>query len=817
MNLKSVGRTVGHGLRIGLRQHRRQRAFALTVAATLAGTIGATAAVFALVNTIVLRGLPYEAPDRLVWVASVRPDNPMAPFTLPEYMDYRDRTRTLAGLAAYASWSASLAGDGVTERLTGSRMSANAFDVIGARPAAGRLLTPADDDPAAPAVVVISHRLWQRRFGGDPAIAGTIVRINGAPYTIAGVMSRHFPFPLADIDVVAPLVPERDPLRHERNSVNFLRFFGRLRDGVTVEQARAELSTISQALRQQFPVEYARKQAVNAVPLRDAIVGQIRPSLLRLLAAVVVVLATALANLLSLALVRGNARRGELSMRMALGASRARLAVQLGAESWLLAIAGGGAGWVVAGWIIAATRAFGPASIPRLGEVSLDAPAATVTIAVTIVATLLLTAAQGGAAVMARAGDALRSGSRGAIGDRWNSRLRHVMVASEIAVALVLVLATIGLVGHLLQLENVRPGFNPEGVFQARVSIPPAYRSPDDVARFYERLSERLREAPGVRSVGVISVAPLTGLLATVPFSVATESTSERDRTQANLRAISAGYIATVGTQLVEGRTFGETDTTRTPPVALVSRALANRFLPAGAVGQRLLINDNNVGPRPVQIVGVVENVRHTALDLPATLDIYLPITQLHQDRVGQVRDNQFWMVKTSASDPATFSQTFAAALRAVDADAAVSAPGSMHALLDNWLGPRRFNLGVFSVFALSALALAVIGLSGLASYAVSQRSAEIGLRMAIGATPGQVQWMVLRQAGRLGVTGVGLGLALAAVGRTLTAGIMQDSVGGSSIVAVAAGLMLAIVMIAAWLPARRAARIDPIIALRTE
>lgn len=814
MAIKTPGSPLLHDLHVALRQHARQRAFALTVVATLAVATGATAAVFAVVNTVVLRGLPFAAPDRLVWVASVRADNPNAPFTLPEYMDYRARTRTLSGLAAYGYWSASLAGDGVTERLTGVRLSANALEVLGVTPSAGRLLNDNDDRPGAPPVVVISYRLWQRQFGGAADVAGRTARINGAPYTIAGVLPPQFLLPLPGVDVITPLVPDRDPLRHERNSVNFLRFFGRLEPGASADQARAELTAICQALKQQFPVEYARKQAVNAVPLGDAIVGDIRPAMLWLLAAVVVVLVTALANLMALALVRANARRHELAVRVTLGASWWRMARQLSIEALWLAMGGTALGWLAASQMVAVAIRFAPTSIPRLSEVSLDWTAAVFVIAATVIVTLFLTAAPLAAIAVARAGDALRPASRGAIGDRWNHRVRNVMVVSEIAAALVLVLATLVLVQNLAALEDVHPGFETGGVFQARVSIPPAYRSPDDVSRFYDRLLERLAAAPGVTDVGVISVAPLSGLLATVPFTLATEATA--DRVMANLRAISPGYLTTVGTRVVQGRAFAETDAAGTPPVALVSAALADRFLPSGAIGQRLLINDNNGGPRPVEIVGVTENVRHTVLDGPASLDLYLPFRQLHPDRVQQVRDNQFWMVKTS-SDPEAFRESFVAHLRAIDPDAAVSGTGSMQRLLDDWLGPRRFNLGLFSAFALTALLLAGVGLYGLVSYTVSQRAGEIGVRMAIGATQANVQWMILKQAARLGIAGGTIGLGLAALARPLVGGVVPDAAIGTVAMAGAASSLVAVVLVAAWLPARRAARIEPTRALRSE
>ena len=799
--------------RIALRQHRRQTGFALTVVSTLALTIGATTAMFALVNSVLVRALPFESPERLVWIASVRSDNPSAPFSLPEFMDYRSQTRTLSGFAVYANWSASLAGDGITERLQGARMSANAFEVLGVTPAAGRLLNESDDRPDAPSVVVLSHRLWQRQYGGSADAVGKTVRINGESFVIAGVLPAEFPLPLRDVDVVAPLAPDRDPLRHVRNSVNFLRVFGRLNRGADAIRAEAELTAICRSLRQQFPVEYARKDAVSVVTLHEALVGDSRQSMLLLLGAVIVVLATALANLVSLALVRTNGRRTELAMRMALGASRLHLARQLSVEALLLALIGSGLGWALAGQAIAVARLWAPPVVPRLGEVSLDPTVALFVTAITVVVTALLTTAPLLAAAPTRAGDALRTASRGGSGNRWSHHVRSAMVVSEISAALVLLLATIVLLQNLRRLHDVHPGFSPDGVFQARVSMTPAYRSPDDLARFYEQLSDRLASAPGVEQIGVISVAPLSGLLATVPFSVAGQSTVERDRSSANLRAISPGYPSAVGTRLLHGRLFSETDGSLTPRVALVSAALADRFLSGSAVGQRLLIDDNNAGPRPIEIVGVVENVRQAALDLPPAFDVYIPLRQIHPDGVPLLRNNQFWMVKT-LSDPAAFRATFVTHLRAVDPDAAVSGTGTMRQYLDAWLEPRRFNLGLFGAFALTAIVLAVSGLYGLVAYAVSQRAPEIGLRMAIGATQHDVQRMILRQAAGLGVGGAVLGLGLAGAARPLISGMVSDVSISPGVVAATAALLMAVALLAAWVPARRAARIEPTVAL---
>jgi predicted permease len=698
----------------------------------------------------------------------------------------------------------------MTERLQGARMPANAFDVLGVSAAAGRLLHESDDRADAPLVVVFSYRLWQRLYGGTADTIGRNVRINSQSFTVVGVLPAQFPLPLRDVDVVTALAPDRDPLRNARSSANFLRLFGRLNSGTDLKQAQSELTSICGSLRQQFPVEYARKDAVLAVPLREVLVGDVRKSMLILMTTVTVVLTTALANIVSLALVRANSRRAELSMRIAIGASRLQLARQLTVEGCLLAGLGSGLGWFVASQGIDVLKTSAQAVIPRLGEVTLDDTVGVFVSAITAFVAALLTLAPLVASGDTRTGET----ARGTIGDRANHRLRNTMVVAEIAAALVLVLATIVLVQNLFRLQAVHPGFNPDGVFQARVSIPPAYRSPEDVSRFYERLSNRLAASPGVQRVGVISVAPLSGLVSTVPFSVAAQPTEARDRPSANLRVVSAEYFSVVGTRLLKGRQFSEADRSTTAPVALVSAALSDRVMSGRAVGQRLLIDDNNTGPRPIEIVGVVENVRQDALDLPPTLDVYVPLRQIHPDGVQLFRNNQFWMVKTD-SEPGAFRTTFLANLRAVDPDAAVSGTGAMRQLVDAWLGPRRFNLALFSAFALTTVLLAVLGLYGLVSYAVSQRTREIGLRLAIGATKGDVQWMILRHAGVLGASGAAAGVAITGVARRFLAGTVEDVGISPAVMIGTVTILIGVVLMAAWLPARRAARIDPMLALK--
>ena len=787
---------------------------------TLAVAVGANLAVFSVVDTVLLRALPLASPERLLWITSVRPDNPQAPFTLAEFMDYRSQVRTLSGLAALANWNASIFLNGATERLQGARMSANSFDLLGVSASAGRLLRESDDRADAPQVAILSYRLGQR-LGGAAGIVGKSLRINGESIMAVGILPAQFPLPLRDVDVIIPLAPDRDPLRYNRHSVNFLRFFGRLSPGATQSQAQAELTSICRSLRQQFPVEYARKDSVRVVALREIFVGDYRLSMLLLFSAVWVVLCTALANLLSLVLIRANERRPELSIRIAIGASRTQLARQLTVEALLLTLVGVGLGLVLAYWATFGAMRWLPASIPRLGEVRMDRTVLVFAAALTIAIAALLSSASLGAVMRARAGDVLTLSSKGSLGDRLSYRLRHGLVVGEISVALVLVVMTTVLVQSLLRIQRVQPGFRPDGVFQARVSIPPTYRSPDDLARFYETLSGQLAGLPCVQDFGLISIAPLTGLLRNAPFTVEDQPPrTERESPSANLRIITPGYFPAVGTRLTYGRPFSERDRPNAPAVALVSAALAKRFLTERAVGRRLQIFDNNQGPRPVEVVGVVEDVRQAALDAPLSFDIYLPLRQLPPDGVSSVRDCQFWMVRANTNtntDAAAFRETFLSRLRAVDLDAAASDVGTMRQYLEASLGPRRSVLGLFVVFSFTAVLLAVSGLYGLVSYSVSQRRREIGLRMAIGATERDVQRLILRQAAGLGIAGAVVGLCITGIARPYAARFAPDAVIDPAMAAAATALLIAVVMVAAWLPARRAARIQPTLALKGE
>lgn len=497
-------------IRFGLRQALNSPTSTAAVVVTLILAIAANTTIFSIVNAVMFRALPFAEPERLVWVSSVRPDRADAPFSLPEFIDYRAQTGALTGLAAYGNWSANLTGVGIAERLQGMRMSANAFDVLGLRAVAGRLLRAEDDAPDATRVAVLAYGLWRRSFGGNSDVIGRTVRLNNDPYVVVGVLPPHFPFPLRDIDVVVPLSPDRDPWRFDRGSVNFLRLFGRLEPGNTLDRTEAELTAICRTLREQFPVEYARKDGVRLTPMREYLVAGHRVALLVLLGGVGLVTCIAFANLVNLLLVRATDRRREIAIRLALGATRWPLMRQLLVESAVLAGAGGVGGLAMAQWLVHVVSSRGPTSIPRLAEVGLDHTVLTFTVGLAVAATTLFSVATAFAVLRARASESLLGESRGSVGSRWQQRARHALVVSEITLALVVLICAAQLLQSIIRLQTIELGFVPDRVFIVRLALPPSpYGTVDSLTRFYERLRDRIDTLPGVESAGR-SMSPLS-------------------------------------------------------------------------------------------------------------------------------------------------------------------------------------------------------------------------------------------------------------------------------------------------------------------
>jgi putative ABC transport system permease protein len=805
--------------RFALRQLLKSPAFSLVAALTLALGIGANVAIFSVINAVLLRPFAFAQPEKLVWIWSQRPDMARGNFTLPEFCDYRDQNTLLQGLAAVASYNANLVDQAEAERVQGVRLSANIFQILGVQPLLGRVLDAADDRPGAPAVALISHGLWARRYGKQNTIIGANVTLNDEPRVIVGVLPPDFVLPNLDTEVVIPLQPESDPRRSVRTSVNFLRLVGRIKPGVTVDQAHAELDSIRQNLRRQYPDAYSGKIGVITLPLTEEIVGNSRNVLVTILGAVAALLLIACVNLAGMSLARAAARQRELAVRSALGATRSHLIRLLLAESALLAISGGALGFLLAMWGSSALVGFVPADLPRIHDLAMD-----VRVLIFTAGTILLAAGTCGLApawLLSRTDlrDALASGGRGSAGGSTQSRLRRWLVAGQVGLALVL-LASAGLFLRsfaLLTKEN--PGFDSRNVLTIRLSLPQVgYPDRTALVRLYEKLLPRLSVLPGVESAGFVSLLPLSPGHFSIPFTVADRPPATGDAApSANFRIITPGYISAMRIPLRSGRTFTEEDTGDRPPVAVISAPLAKKFFDdRSAIGQRLLLDDTDGPPRPVEIVGVAGEVKQDKLEIPATFDIYLPLRQVPKESVPILRNYSFWVVRTATS-AAALENSVRAEIHGVDASVPVSMR-TMEQVLANVLAMRRFSLLLIALFAATALLVAAAGLYAVIAYGVGQRTREIGLRLALGATHARVLQMILSEGFRLILGGLGLGfLATFAMIQLISSQLYGVSARDPLNLILVTALLAIISLLACWMAARRALHVDPAIALRAD
>lgn len=811
--------TFTHEVRYAARSLRHSLLATGFIVATLAVCIGAVAAVYSLADVVLVRGLPFDSPERLVWVSSVRRDRPDAPFTLPELLDYRAQTHSVR-LGGYAIWSAILEDSSGARWVQGLRMSADGLGILGARPSIGRLLVASDDEPGAPRVVMLGHGYWRRAFAGDPRILGGTLRLNGEPHTIVGVLPRFFPLPVRDLDLVVPLDPERDPRRHARGSVNFIRMFGRLAPSATLAGADRELNAVAGGLRAQFPTEYAAKLGARATPLQDYLATTLRPTLIVLLACVSLMVTIALANVLNLLLARAVHRQSETAVRLALGASHPRLALRFLVEGVLLVATAGLAGSSLAWVAISYAASHLGAIVPRIDEARLSVSVLGLVSAVCAIAVLLFSLVP----VLIARGVSLESVLRGAGRSGGTTpaqaRLRSSFIVAQVALALVVTSATAALVQNLVRLQRVELGFLPDPVFVARVSLPPGrYPTPADLSRFSTAMAAALAGAPGVLAAGGSSSAPLSRVLASVPAAPAQDPPAQRsDWPLATYRAVSPGYLEAIGARLREGRLIAGRDDGAAPPVAVVNRAMAERFFAkTGAVDRRLLINDNDTGPRPVTIVGVVDDLRETDLDGPVKPEVFISMQQVHPDATSFVAATQFWAVRVRG-EPAAFGPTFLRILREVDPAVATATLTDLRTYVDAELAPRHFSVGLLAAFTLISLLLTMVGVYGVTSYAVEQRRHEIGIRMAMGASARSIVGLILGRTIRL----AGFGTAVGVVGAWLASQFMSRlmfgvSPGDPALLALVSALLLVTAILASGLPALRAARGDMLRALWAE
>lgn len=794
-------------LRVGLRALARQRGFAAVSILTLAIGIGGTTAVFGAVYGILLAPLPYASQDRLVtvWQTNTKTGATREEVSPANFLDWRQRSRTFAYLAVAEPWSLDYLSPDGPDRLSTAAVTEGFFDALGARPLLGRTFLPEESKAGRNQVVVLSEGAWRTRFGADSSLVGRTMVLDSIPMTVIGIMPRAVDFPHGE-QAWIPKVFREDEL--QLRSGAYYTAVGRLRDGVSLDAAQRDMASIAAELGRLYPATNA-SSGVNLVPIAESMVGGARNALLILLGAVGFVLLIACANVASLQLAQSMRRRRELAVRAAMGAGRERLARQLLAECLLLGLIGGAAGVVLAHWGIAGIRALAPTDLPRLDELRTSPAVLLFAFGVSLLTALVFGLAPAIDAGRLRLTETLSSGGRTATTARARRRAHSGLVIAEMALALVLLVGAGLLARSFATLLRVDRGFRADHVLVVTLQAWSYYPTGPARAAFVREATSRLAALPGVRGVGMTSSLPLSYPIGAerARFAVEGQPAAAGEIPSVHVSAITPEYFATLDIPLREGRLMTATEDAGHVPVTVVNEAFARRYWPDGnALGKR--VSFGFMGPAVVrEVVGVVGNVRHDGLARDPRASVFIPHAQ---GPTGAIH-----LVIRTAAQPATMQRAVRAELATLNGVMPLSNVTTLDALLASSLRERRFHLALIGSFSLTALLLAAVGIYGLMSHATSQRTQEIGVRVAVGARSGQVVWMVVRDGAVLALTGVGLGV-LGAIGLTrLLRGMLFEV---TPLDPLAFGLavagLLGAAMLACWLPARRAAAIDPVRAL---
>jgi predicted permease len=806
-------------LRYAIRSLFRTPAFTAVSVLILALGIGAITAVFSAVEAVLLHPLPYARPNELYCLHSATA-NQVGLFSIPEYCTYRDQNRSLQGLAAVSSFSTNLIDHGEAQFVQGLSVSANTFNLLGATPGLGRLLVPDDDRPGAPRVVVISDGLWKKSFGGRPDAVNRIVSINGQTFTIVGVLPAGFILPVVRFhsDICVPLQADADPARYAHGSLNYLRVFCRISPVTPSAQARADLSGILRDLRLHYPKEYPGTGENLLVPLSTQIVGDSRPMLLTLFGLVAALLLLASTNLAGLHLVRAIGRQHDFALRTALGASRVRLMRLVVAECLVLAVAGGAVGLMLADWGLKSLMAFVPADLPRGQDLGFNAMifgfAALVSLGFGLAPAL--------APVWLVSRVDLRSGmaAGGPRASGGQRRIRHVLASIQVALALALLACTALFLRSFWAAGSQRLGFEPSRTLTVRLTLPEAsYGDTAALIRHYERLQSRLMSIPGVEKVGATSLLPLVPGLANTQFLVAERPpVNDSEVPTANYRLVTPGFFEAMGIPLRQGRTFTERDDKDHPLSIVIGSALAEAIFPKhDAIGQHLKIQDTSTGYRTLEIVGIVGDVKQTHLEDAPTFDVYVPYRQMDPVAVKWLRYRTFWVFRGSLP-PAAMESALRREIHAEDSSIAISSVQTLEQVTDAALAARKFTLLIVGFFACTALILTIAGIYSVIAFGVAQRTREIGVRLALGAKSEQIFGLILREGALIVAFGAPAGiLASLALSQLIAAQLYSVSPQDPVALAAAIVLIAGIAFLACWIPARRASRVDPIVALRAE
>lgn len=800
-------------LRYAVRTILNKPGFTLIAVFTLALGIGGSTAIFTIVDAALLRGLPYKSPDRLYHLFESTPQKEFAQreFSYPDYQDYQNN-QVLDGLAAYTGGGGILSGRGEPERVFTPSASANFFSVLGVEPLLGRTFQAGEDKPGAPRVVVLTYAMWQRRFGGDRNIVGQALTLNDDSYTVVGVLPASFQFALRNADIWRPYQPTPNQL--SRRFLHGTNLIGRLKPGVTFAQAQSELAVIAKRIEQENNESHAGT-GLKLVPLQEQVVGQVKPVLFVLLAAVGFVLLIACANVASLLLTRSLARQKEVAIRAALGASRWRVMRQLLTESLLLSLIGGAAGLLVAYWGVHGLVAVLPDNqintLPFLKSLHLDMRILGFSFGLSLLTGIVFGLVPALQSSRPDLNEVLKEGGRNTAAGGGH-RIRGALVMSEIALAVVLLVGAGLMMKSLLRLLQTNPGFNPDNLLTLTIALPAAkYTEVNKQIDYFDQLKGRVESLPGVKGSGTVNILPLQGGN-TTRFHVDGDPVPPPGQdTEANIRTVDESYFQTMGVPLIAGRMFDQRDKADAPQVVIIGKTTADRvFAGRDPLGRRLVYS--NVQAPPITVIGVVGDVKIAGLDDDIRPVLYYPFRQSAAPFTNLV-------VRTNG-DPNALAASIRREMQALDSDVAVFNVKAMGKVISESPAAfmRRFPAMLIGLFAFVALLLASIGIYGVVSYSVSQQTHYIGVRMALGAQTSDILKMILRQGLTLAAAGMGIGvvaaLALTRWLRTLLFEVQTTDVTTFATVLVS---LFIVTLLACYIPARRATRVDPLVALRYE
>ena len=810
--------TLWQDIRYGFRMLVKKPGFTVVAILALALGIGANTAIFSVVNGVLLRPLPFEDPDRLVRISEWSQQVPGMSVSYPNLLDWRAQQTVFTAIAATRFQSYNLTGGEEPERLQGRDVSANFFDVIGVKPALGRTFLPEEDHANSNRTCVISYGLWQRRFGGDPQILGKVLTLNAESYTVIGVLPQSYRFG-TPTDVFVPIgLKEATEMIRTRDNHPGIYAYARLKPGVTFEQAEVEMKGIAQRLAQEYPKTNAGN-SITLLPLREYFVGDIRQSLLILLGAVGFVLLIACANVANLLLARATSRTREIAIRTALGAGRWRIIRQLLTESILLAILGATVGLLLAFWGIDVLRTASIDAIPTTAEIKLDTSVFIFTLVVSLLTGLICGLAPALQTSKPDLNESLKEGGRAGTAGAGRQRIRSILVISEVALSLMLLIGAGLLIKSFLRLRETETGFKPDNLLTMQIAYTAGEGEGRKVANFFNEVEERVKALPGVESVALSNGVPMLGSSET-SFAIEGRPPAEPGKRPMTVLFItSPDYLKTMGIKLLRGRFFTEQDTQNSPLVAVIDEDFARQNFPNEDPIGKFLEGSREENIPHIEIVGVVGHVKNYGLDTPGPVqaELYYALKQVPDKFLPDIAGRISLVARTTA-DQTTLTAAVRREVQAIDANQPVFNVNTMEQVLAESLASQRLSMLLLSIFAGVAMILAAVGIYGVLSYTVIQRTHEIGIRMALGARVVDVIRLVLGHAMMLVLIGIGLGLvgafAVTRVMASLLYGVSATdplTFGGVSL------LLAAIALIACLIPARRATKVDPMVALRHE